>query len=199
MPNHVSNTLSITGPEQDVRAFHAAVSIDRGEDSGIIRTFLPFPTELEGKDITDKNGDVVGRAFSDEGYNWCLKNWGTKWGDYDTDVVSEPSEIIDGDWQVIYSYDTAWSPADAAIITIAKQFPNLTFAVSWQEEGFQSCGALVAKGENHVSGYVSEDAFPDFPDWDDEGACEKFREEWSELIDAAQGSAFRQLADLIDA
>lgn len=147
MPNHVYNILSVSGPESDVRAFHDAINIDSDDNSGIIRAFLPFPAELEGKPITREDGTVIGRAFSDEGYNWCLRNWGTKWGDYDTEILSEPSKISSSDWEVVYSYNTAWSPANPAIISIAKRFPNLTFTVSWEEEGFQSCGALVVKDE----------------------------------------------------
>ena len=147
MPNHVYNILSVSGPESDVRAFHDAINIDSDDNSGIIRAFLPFPTELEGEPITRQDGTVIGRAFSDEGYNWCLRNWGTKWGDYDTEILSEPSKISSSDWEVVYSYSTAWSPANPAIISIAKRFPNLTFTVSWEEGGSQSCGALVVKDE----------------------------------------------------
>lgn len=199
MPNHVYNNLSVSGPKDDVLAFHGTINFDKGEDNGIIRAFIPFPKELEGEEILNKDGESVGRAFSDEGYFWCLKHWGTKWGDYETDVLSEPLESFPGEWSVSYSYNTAWSPANEAIITIAKKFPNLTFTVSWEEEGFQSCGALVAKGALYAGGYVPEDAFPNFPDWDDDEAREDFEHEWTLLRDAAQESAIRELSDLIEA
>lgn len=199
MPNHVYNNLTVTGPESDVRAFHNAVNVDSDDNSGIIRAFLPFPAKLEGEEITDKNGDVVGRAFSDEGYYWCLKNWGTKWGDYETEIVYEPAEIIPGNWGVAYRYNTAWSPANAAIITIAKQFPNLTFDVSWEEEGFQSCGALAVKGEHAVDDYVSYDGLPDYPeDWNDDDSVEKFRDEFTRTKDLSNERVFERLTELIE-
>lgn len=198
MPNHVYNILNLTGPKEDILSFSNAVSVGRGDDEGIIRAFIPFPAELEGREILNKEGESIGRAFTDEGYKWCLNNWGTKWGDYETDVLVEPNELPDGSWAVSYTFVTAWSPADEAFTTIAKMFPTLTFDISWEEEGYQSIGAFVAKGDKHVKLYTV-DAVPEMPEnmWEDSDAEEDFREKFlsvkSSLVDAAFDLLVKQL------
>lgn len=199
MPNWIYNNLNITGPEDEVREFHASVDVGEDDNGGFIRKFIPFPAELEGNVII-ANGEPVGRAFTDEGYWWCVNNWGTKWGDCETEVVSEPHELSDGTWSASYRYSTAWSPADAAIVTIAKKFPNLTFDVSWEEEGHQSCGVLAVKGERYVVERPQENEYPDHPDdWNNDEAWDDFYERWTLLRDRANERAFQQLTDLIDA
>lgn len=162
MPNHCYNTLSVTGPKDDLLAFHGAIDFTESEDTGIIRAFVPFPTELNGRDITDKDGKVVGRAFTDEGYSWCLKNWGTKWGDYDTEVRTEPFDTGDDVWSATYSYSTAWSPATEAIGSIALLFPTLTFFNFYEEEGMGFMGNFTAHGSLRSDNYTEE--LPQYPD-----------------------------------
>lgn len=201
MPNHVDNTLTVTGPEDDVRAFHAAINLTDDDNSGIIRAFIPFPKVLEGKEILNKDGESVGRAFTDDGYSWCLKNWGTKWGDYDTQILYGPEEIrtSPGNWGVVYQYFTAWSPADAAIATIAKHFPNLTFEVSWEEEGYQSCGSLAAKGECVATNYIPAEALPEWPDWNNEDETEEFYQSFTDTKDKALSDVSERLLKMIQA
>lgn len=194
MPNHVYNQLTVSGPKNDLLAFHASINFD-GENVGIVRSFIPFPSELEGKDITDKDGNVVGRAFSDDGYQWCLRNWGTKWGDYETDVVCEPSAHTDGEWSVSYSYQSAWSPANVAIARIAELFPTLTFDVVWEEEGCQSLGSFVAKGDKSADFAVSDPPSLSYEDWENEDARQKFFDEISDLKDSLNTQAFLDLSE----
>ena len=155
MPNHCFNHLIVSGPKESVLAFDERVM--SGE--GIVRTFLPFPAELEGDVITDADGTVVGRAFSDEGYKWCLANWGTKWGDYDLEHLVMPHDTGDG-WSVTYSYDTAWSPAIPALGTIGALFPDLYFKNSYEELAMGYLGCFHVRGSQVYDCYFDGDDLP---------------------------------------
>lgn len=194
MPNHVTNNLTVSGPENDLLRFHQSIDFDRTKDtSGIIRAFLPFPEELKGKEITNANGEVIGTSFTDEGYAWCLDNWGTKWGDYDTCMTYEPYERVDsgGEWVVGYEFQSAWCPANEAFVSISKMFPSLMFVVSWEEEGCQSMGGFVCR--NGVFADYSPDDMPEYPysehgDNDDE--VSDFYDRWYLLMSVATSYAF---------
>lgn len=176
MPNHCWNTLSVTGPKDDLLAFHAAIDLSENEGAGIIRAFLPFPAELEGEPITTPDGTVIGRAFTDEGYNWCLRNWGTKWGDYDTDVLTEPHELTDGTWSVSYGYNTAWGPAVEGVVNISAMFPTLTFQNFYEEMGMGFMGVVNAEKGQHVEHTISDDELPQYPNEEDYDTDEAYAE-----------------------
>ena len=87
--------------------------------------------------LIDKYGEV-------DGYNWCIKNWGTKWDMGDPVIGSEDSEFT-------CYFSTAWSPPVAAFEEISKRFPNATFELSYEEQGSDFTGAARFK-----SGVVEE-------------------------------------------
>lgn len=170
MPNWCDNKLTVTGDAESLQQFVAAIT-NADESISILKNLVPFPTELEGEDITDKDGNVFGRAFTDEGYSWCLRNWGTKWGDCETEIT------VNDDYLVI-EYQTAWSPALEGLERISRLFPTLTFQTDWVEEGVQSIGA--ASFENgRTSVYDVPES--DFPSWeqDEDGEID-----WQAMADA---------------
>ena len=210
MPNHVTNHLTVSGPKDDLLAFHNAINFGEGESNGIIRAFIPFPEELTGKSITNNDGEVVGVAFTDEGYAWCLNNWGTKWGDYDTKVSWGPVDTLnlipgneanpdETEWCVVYRYDTAWSPANQAILTISSMFPNLTFVTTWTEEGYQSAGAFIAHNGLSAVEYSDYNEHPDYPDWDDVDAVDTFHDAWCQYVDDIEWRVLRKFWNTQDA
>lgn len=163
MPNHCFNQLEVTGPKEQLFEFYERIT---AANDGIIRPFIPFPEELNGKEITDKDNKVVGRAFSDDGYSWCMENWGTKWADYDTEVVDEPFSIEGTDeWRVNFTFDSAWCPPEAAIQTIGGMFPNLYFKNYYEEFGMGYMGCLHVLGEN-VYDYYFGDVEVNFEDFE---------------------------------
>lgn len=190
MPNHCWNTLSVTGPKDDLLAFCAAIDVSENEGAGIIRAFLPFPAELEGELITTPDGTVIGRAFTDEGYNWCLRNWGTKWGDYDTDVLTEPHELTDGTWSVSYGYNTAWGPAVEGVVNISAMFPTLSFQNFYEEMGMGFMGVVNAEKGQHVEHTISDDELPQYPNGEDYATEEAYAE--------AEEAYFEKMTDLRD-
>lgn len=73
-------------------------------------------------------------------YDWCGDNWGTKWGDCETQL-HVADDYISGHFQ------TAWGPLAASFWTaVSAQFPTLMFVVSYREEGMCFEGALSAVG-----------------------------------------------------
>lgn len=61
-------------------------------------------------------------------YKWNNENWGTKWDACDVEI-----EDVD-DSHIVYKFQTAWSPADPALIKLSEQFPDLEMSLEWQEE-----------------------------------------------------------------
>ena len=61
-------------------------------------------------------------------YDWCCKNWGTKW---DIDGTGDRH----GDEHASYSFDSAWSPPIEAFVKISEDFPGLSFDLEYFEGG----------------------------------------------------------------
>lgn len=171
MPNWCDNTLRVTGNAEALKRFVGDITND-DESIEIMKNLLPFPTELEGKDILDKDGNAIARAFTDEGYSWCLRNWGTKWGDCETEIT-----VNDPDYLVI-KFQTAWSPALAGIERISRMFPALMFQTDWVEEGMQSIGAASYQDGQESIYDVPES---DFPSWEED---EDGETDWQAMADA---------------
>ena len=171
MPNWCNNNLTVTGDAESLQKFLTAIT-NADESITILKNLVPFPTELEGKEITDKDGNVFGRAFTDEGYSWCLRNWGTKWGDCETDIVSFDDACL------AVRYQTAWSPALEGLERVSLLFPTLTFQTDYVEEGMQYIGAASFQNGNGSVYDVPES------DWPELGKDEDSEEDWQAWIDA---------------
>jgi len=77
-------------------------------------------------------------GFNSGGYEWCVKNWGTKWGFVEvSDCAFSRSHQF---W-----FDTAWSPPVPLIRSLGEQFPKLTFSLRYSESGNCFRGKLVIK------------------------------------------------------
>ena len=109
MPNHVYTRIVISDPTKKQKEI--LKKIEKAE--GLCRYYKPMPKELEGtKSPSDKPN----------WYDWCLENWGTKWGCYELEIDDE-----------VISFTSAWCPiGDNIIRMFAKDFPS--FIYSWEEE-----------------------------------------------------------------
>jgi len=96
--------------------------------------YLLEPTELGEKTpmANVEEGELAIENIKEYGcrswYDWCVKNWGTKW-DLDISDVQ-----VHGFNMTIYSM-TAWSPCLEGVTEISKDYPLLHFQVDYAEPG----------------------------------------------------------------
>jgi len=85
--------------------------------------------------ITQEVSDTLIAKYGDNNwYEWAIRNWGTKWGAYDTgewDVTVDEN----GNSSARVSYNTAWSPATEFFKRASLLFPTLTFDTEYADEG----------------------------------------------------------------
>ncbi len=174
MPNWCSNDLRITGDLKELKRFKqfAEGTFEGQKELLSADKFIPYPKEYKEKDEkateqdklredyiakhgrTDKAKEEawekypsLSTGFNDGGYAWCIKNWGTQWGFCHTELLEE-ADFKDGNGELFYSFDTAWSPALPVIKTMGKMFPLLTFDLRYFEQGEGFNGMLrIEKGK----------------------------------------------------
>lgn len=94
--------------------------------------------EDEYKELYEKHGAV-------NWYDWCIKNWSTKWDCYD---FSMDTNINSNLWyqpvnmgqrpqfyMLEMSFTTAWSPPENVLLHLSMMNPRLLICNKWQEEG----------------------------------------------------------------
>lgn len=200
MPNWVSTTLTVRGSEEEIKRFKDGI-----KDSKILESYVPCPTELHetvaGSVGTDKAEEHrkqqesnIAKYGHKDWYDWSYDNWGTKWGDCDTDI-SEPMEFSDGSWEVQARYMTAWGPADAGFLKVSAMFPTLLFTFDYDEEaGFFAGvhafrdGAIVFESMYEPCEYEGE---LDYDDYESIDKYEAWKEEKSDAI-FAEYAEFRK-------
>lgn len=91
-----------------------------------------YNTEEKIMELGKQLFDNVQTYGSLDWYEWCVKNWGTKWN-ADTLSVSD-DEII---------FNTAWSPSIPIIVKLSRMYPNNAFYFKYAEE---QVGAYAGKG-----------------------------------------------------
>ena len=127
------------------------------------------PTDLESyygeekhktdlKDFVNSFNNAV--AKNDNWYYWNLRNWGCKWdvavqdGENWTDTRCEWTDAGD----LMYHFNTPWSPAIEAITKLSSQFPTLEFDLEFEEE--QGWGGSMSLSD----GEIVESSSYDIPD-----------------------------------
>jgi hypothetical protein len=114
MPNWVDNSVVIVGPRVSLDRFAAQA----GEGSRGCLSFLNFIKPL----------DTEMDWYNDRGwYDWNIEHWGTKW---DADSAS----FEDNPGTLNYWFNTAWAPPEPVFREMARQYPELSFAIRCEEE-----------------------------------------------------------------
>ncbi len=97
-----------------------------------------------------ENGKSPKDGFNDGGYSWCCRNWGTKWGICNAQLIAKSYK---SSWNYIkYAFDTAWSPPIPLIKKMSDLFPELHFELRYFEGGMGFNGILIC-----VGGTIKED------------------------------------------
>ena len=143
MPNHCENTLNITGPAEDIRAF--AAFAHREKEPLEINNFIPMPEELRNTESPNRDIESAKRLMEAHGvdnwYDWAVNNWGTKWGAYETQMM----EVTDT--RMEYIFLTAWGPFhDEVLRVMSERFPSLKLALDYEEQGMAFQGHCTAQG-----------------------------------------------------
>ena len=142
MPNHCNTRISISSPTKKQKEILKKIKLD----GGLCRYYIPFPSELEGiangsinidgklvrnwREIDGKSVALSEKELKElkekygatNWYDWCLNNWGTKWGCYDLGIDDD-----------VIEFTSAWCPIGENIIKMfAKDFPS--FCYEYEEE-----------------------------------------------------------------
>ena len=173
MPNHCENHTYVYGPKDALLYFANAIKFGK-EDMGIADNLIPCPPELRE---------------NDGWYNWCVGNWGTKWGDYEHQQIHDVADITDS---IQLEYTTAWGPLGPQFWErVSRNFPTLSFVTTFEEGGMAFSGAIAAR-----NGAVTEidGTYPDGPeDWQDADAIDAYYDRLSEMRDDLHAAGCRLL------
>lgn len=140
MPNHCESDLFVHGPKavvDEVIKKHFTKDGELNCDS-----VIPYPKEY--KDADDISHAWDERAKTDntllwqnrptDGYNmggheWCIANWGTKWGTYDGSGIKKTTRGFNT------SFNSAWSPPTPVVTALAEMYPSLKIQMKSYEQG----------------------------------------------------------------
>lgn len=158
MPNWCENDLYVRGAEDDLARFKETM---RGRNSHGEETLLneeaiiPYPEHFRKLDEVarqyyeshpDDRLNAPKDGFNQGGYEWCIQNWGTKWGFCNVELVSEGGDELQ------YTFNTAWSPPTPLIKKLGEIFPTLEFELRYFE-GLMGFNGILRM----VGGQVEED------------------------------------------
>lgn len=163
MPNWNNNILVVKGKKEDLDSFKAKYKgtftdnkkditwldftkiISNQED---INKWKPKWKKLSAEEQTKWSNDFNHYWFNKSGHTWQNTNWGTKWNP----DVSEPQLNKD----LVYVFDTAWSPCDKIVLELIKKHPELEFELQFEEWGMCFMGEITGK-DREVLTDITED------------------------------------------
>lgn len=157
MPNWCENKLKVQGPANEIARLKETASSGEREEEFSFDNLLAKPKEIDAA------------PYDPVGYNWERKNWGVKWGPIESNLQNETSELL------IYSFLTAWSPPIRGILSISKNYPELTFTLYYEEPGNAFMGRSIIKNgtiDDRCLEYMDEE---DRPSSEDELYTEEYK------------------------
>lgn len=114
---------------------------------------------FKNRDFLGDDGKIDNNAFmaefvrsmseDEDWYHWNCRNWGTKWDvavDDRKDYSSTSMEWTE-DGEVMYRFETAWSPVEEALTKLSEMFPNLSFDYEYEEEQGWGGKAKIVAGD----------------------------------------------------
>ncbi len=167
MPNWCENDLTVAGKTERLKEFRDFMHAPgyHGEMKWLSEEkLIPYPmkfqeldkiaaawdAEAEKRRLAGEKVSYLERSkdgFNSGGYEWCIENWGTKWG-FCHEQEPELEEFGDGEGELTYRFDTAWSPPLPLIRRMGELFKDLTFALRYFECGAGFNGTLrIENGE----------------------------------------------------
>lgn len=135
MPNELKGTQGGPRPMREAEIRQAAAQHNWSEESLQAALEKQMTDELEAK-----LDELKAKYGSDNWYDWCNNNWGTKWDACHAAIERVPYVIaaalatIHKD-RVEISFDTAWAAPEPVIHALVRKYPNLNFVHSYSYEG----------------------------------------------------------------
>jgi hypothetical protein len=131
MPNWCNNILTISEPSTELVEYlkTEGFSFDK---------IKPMPPEL-------KEGDGW--------YDWAVENWGTKWDLDENPLLPDSFQ----DKEILFDFDTAWSPPMGVINALSEKFPDDHFVLQYLETGMGFCGEASFSDGAFIDNQSSED------------------------------------------
>jgi hypothetical protein len=166
MPNHCEGDLSIRGNADKVDALLARFT-DTNEDGEPfidLNRILPYPDEYasldrKAREWMEEHHKPLAPfpdGFNSGGYEWCVENWGTKWGCYAWPYNNKPP-LERQKTGVVLHFATAWSPFKFELLAaMSAEFPELTLTYRFYERGMAFKGKAVARAGQIISTDRSE-------------------------------------------
>lgn len=142
MPNWCENDLVCQGKKVDLERLLKFV---KGETDFDFNRIIPYPIHLKKLDdrfqvLFDQAQkglipfeNVPESGYSTEGFNWCIKHWGTKWNANEV-YIGKIKDYMGGS-KVTIHFNTAWSPPREVILELSSYFPHILFTLSYYERG----------------------------------------------------------------
>jgi hypothetical protein len=164
MPNHCENDLYVTGPELEVKRFMTFIGADKDTPAFDCNAVIPYPEKFKqmdeeakafsffnnegsaeereaAKKVYEAKWGTAQDGYNSGGYEWCVSNWGTKWGAYEVEVYEHPKR------GTCITFQSAWSPPTPVIRKLFELFPTLHFEHEYFECGAGYCGAITYNPE----------------------------------------------------
>jgi hypothetical protein len=115
-----------------------------------------LPEEMRGvmgrPVLKSRYEELVAQHGTSSWYEWALSHWGTKWGDYDAEIVWGDEPEPDA---VHITFLSAWSPPAEGMAQVASLFPELSFSLYSYEAGMAyQCGQSTTAGSWWIPGHM---------------------------------------------
>ena len=155
MPNWCNNSITITGPADQVKnLWEQAQTNWKNGDYGLLNAMVPMPEALKG--TTSPSPDDGSQPEVDgfnNWYDWCVANWGTKW-DID-DQGLEFKDNNDGTAQISGWFESAWAPPINAYDTFMNNNEEIEVYANYEEGGMDFAGIYDNGSDEYMEG-ISE-------------------------------------------
>ena len=119
MPNWTENWVSFRGPYQDIHEIEKHLQSDDNEEGCFdFHNILPQPKDLKRGEIIERCNGLSFKTMSEEEYDWCCDNWGTKWNSCDPEIHTRGMDSDNITEHIVYKFNTAWCAPEGITIAI---------------------------------------------------------------------------------
>lgn len=94
--------------------------------------------------IYQKQQENIAKYGYKDWYERNVAEWGSKWGDHETEVLTHDDE------RTVVTFCSAWSPLNELIVKVSSMFPSLFFGLRAIEEGLDYAGWLIFQNGRDV-------------------------------------------------